>query len=350
MASFDDDRQQTTGSPAPILPPFDDFDAPQLPYEYTECLISSAPSPQSSLYNTTIRSSPSPQSSCSSTQSSSTFTDSKPLRNRTCWVYKHMPDPDIGTKYYSNTSKLEWRCKYCSKRYTINGGTRLIKSHLHADHGISELSIRQERSVKRQISIQDALVTATSNPQKRRRLGGNLEETDFGTYIDQAVNPDQLEVLLTALISECNLPLCLVESPSFRNLLVYLNRQVEPWLPEDHHTIRTWISRQFDFQKQQIKKQLQDSLSCIHITADLWTSGNDLALLGAIAHFVNPQGNLEEVLICLKEVKESHTGENLSRYILQAIDDFDITPQLGYFQMDNAPNNDVMLREVSIGL
>jgi hypothetical protein len=177
-----------------------------------------------------------------------------------------------------------------------------------------------------------------------------LEETDFGTYIDQAINPDQLEVLLTTLISECSLPLSLVESPSFRNLLVYLNRQVEPWLPDDHHTIRTWISRQFEFQKQQVKKRLQESLSCIHITADLWTSGNDLALLGAIAHFVNAQGNLEEVLICLKEVKESHTGENLSRYMLQAIDDFDITPQLGYFQMDNAPNNDVMLREVSIGL
>jgi hypothetical protein len=277
-----------------------------------------------------------------------------------------MPDIDIGTKYYSTTNKLEWRCKYCSKRYAINGGTRLIKVHLKVDHDISELSTRQERSIKRQISIQDALITATSNPQKRRRLGGkliiinisihlltsyNLEDIDYGDFISQSdVNPDQLEVLLTTLIAECNLPLRLVESPAFRNLLVYLNRQVEPWLPEDHHTIRNWISRQFDFQKQQVKKRLQASLSCIHITTDLWTSGNDLALLGAIAHFVNSQGNLEEVLICLKEVEGSHTGENLSQYILQAIDDFDITSRLGYFQMDNAPNNDTMLREVSIGL
>jgi hypothetical protein len=58
-------------------------------------------------------------------------------------------------------------------------------------------------------------------------------------------------------------------------------------------------------------------------------------------------GNLEEVLICLKEVEGSHTGENLSQYILQEIDDFDITSRLGYFQMDNAPNNDTMIREVS---
>lgn len=149
------------------------------------------------------------------------------------------------------------------------------------------------------------------------------------------------------MITECNLPLSLVESPSFRNVLIYLNRQVEPWLPEDHHTIQNWISRQFDFQKIQVKKHLQRALSCIHITTDLWTSGNDLALLGAIAHFVNSEGDLEEILIALKEVDGAHTGENLSKYILAAINDFDITPQLGYFQMDNASNNDTMIREVS---
>ena len=177
----------------------------------------------------------------------------------------------------------------------------------------------------------------------------NFKDHDFSDNIYQfEVNPDLLEVLLTTLITECNLPLRLVESPAFRNLLVYLNPQVEPWLPESHNTIHAWVLRQFEFQKQRVKKQLQGSVSCIHITTDLWTSSNNLALLGAIAHFVNPQGDLEEALICLKEVEGSHSGENLSRYILQAINDFEITPRLGYFQMDNAPNNDLLLREVSI--
>src|ERR1700742_467834 len=85
-----------------------------------------------------------------------------------------MPDIDTGTKYYSSINKLEWRCKYCSKRYALNSGTRLIKVHLKADHDISELSIRQERSIKRQLSIQDALITTTSKPQKRYRLSGKL--------------------------------------------------------------------------------------------------------------------------------------------------------------------------------
>ena len=165
--SLDDYSQQPLSPPTlPSLPYFDDFENPQYIYEYppAQYLMSTAPSPQSS-FDTTIQSSPTPESS--------TSTDNKPLRNRTCWVYKHMPDIDTGTKYYSTTNKLEWRCKYCTKRYVVNGGTRLIKVHLKADHNISELSVRQERSIKRQFSIQDALITATSNPQKRRRLGAS---------------------------------------------------------------------------------------------------------------------------------------------------------------------------------
>ena len=340
MALFDNNIQQSSSPPSLQS---DELELTLLPYEYDPFQLSTSETST-------------PQSS---TTQSPLYPDSNAptiSRNRTSWVYKHMPDIDISTQYFNTANKLEWRCKYCSKAYLLNGGTRLIKRHLQANHDISELSLRQERARKRQMSIEDSLITATANPQKRRcfrdssegGIGSGLSSDD---YIDQSdVNPDQLEVLITTFITECNLPLRLVECSSFRSLLVYLNRQIEPWLPEDHHTIRTWILRQFDFYKQQVKKQLQDSISCIHISTDLWTSGNDLALLGAIAHFVSSQGDLEEVLICLKEVEGSHTGENLSRYILQAIDDFGITPRLGCFQMDNAPNNDVMLREVSVGL
>lgn len=338
MALFNNNIQESS-SPPPLQ--FDELELPLLPHEFDTFQLS-------------IPDTSSPQSS--TTQSSLYPDNNTPTisRNRTSWVYKHMPDTDISTQYFSSTNKLEWRCKYCTKKYLLNGGTRLIKAHLEVHHNISELSLRQEKARKRQISIEDSLIAATANPQKRRcfrdTFEGGVGSSLSSDCIDRSdVNPDQLEVLITTFITECNLPLRLVECPSFRNLLVYLNHQTEPWLPEDHHTIRTWILRQFGFYKQQVKSQLQTSLSCIHISTDLWNSGNDLALLGAIAHYVNSQGDLEEVLICLKEVEGPHTGENLSQYILQALDDFDITPRLGYFQMDNAPNNDVMLREVSIG-
>jgi hypothetical protein len=46
-------------------------------------------------------------------------------RLRTSWVYKHMPDPNTEYRYF-NRGKEEWRCKYCSKAYSTNGGTRVI--------------------------------------------------------------------------------------------------------------------------------------------------------------------------------------------------------------------------------
>jgi BED zinc finger len=82
-----------------------------------------------------------------------------------------MPDLDIETKYYSKTNnQLEWRCKYCLKRYALNGGTRCIKSHLKTIHNVSEDSPREERAKQRQLSIEDALATSLANPQKRRCL------------------------------------------------------------------------------------------------------------------------------------------------------------------------------------
>jgi hypothetical protein len=55
----------------------------------------------------------------------------KLARPRTCYVYNYMPDVDPETKYWSKINgQLEWRCKYCPKRYALNGGTRCMKSHL----------------------------------------------------------------------------------------------------------------------------------------------------------------------------------------------------------------------------
>ena len=76
-----------------------------------------------------------------------------------------MPDLDIKTKYYLTTnSQLKWRCKYCPKRYALNGGTRCIKSYLKTIHNISEDSPREERAKKRQLFIKDALATGLANP------------------------------------------------------------------------------------------------------------------------------------------------------------------------------------------
>ena len=86
-----------------------------------------------------------------------------------------MPDIDPESLYYHpKTTKLEWRCKYCPKRYALNGGTRLIKQHLITAHHISESSSRQEQAIKRQRTIEEAVISGQNNPRKRRLINTDI--------------------------------------------------------------------------------------------------------------------------------------------------------------------------------
>jgi len=93
-----------------------------------------------------------------------------------------MPDKNPETLYYHRTTrKVQWICKYCSKRYTLNGGTRIIKLHLISAHEISEISPRQERALKRQRTIEEATIAGQNDSRKRRLITSNT--TSSSKYI-----------------------------------------------------------------------------------------------------------------------------------------------------------------------
>jgi hypothetical protein len=127
-----------------------------------------------------------------------------------------------------------------------------------------------------------------------------------------------------------------------------LNKQVDNWLPASHNIIREWVLRQYRIRKYIQIQRLQSALSNIHIMADLWSSPNQLPVLGIIAAYVCEDGKLETAVLALKVVEGAHEGENLSKYVMEVIIEWGIASKPGYFNMDNAPNNDVILRQISI--
>lgn len=262
-------------------------------------------------------------------------------RPRTCFIYKHMPDSDPETKYYSsrNRNQLEWRCRYCSKRYALNGGTRLIRAHLRHSHEITQDSPRADKFKKRQQTIQEAMETGETQNHKRRRFEGLSD--------NNTLNADTLEVLWINMIVSCNLPLRLIECDTFRALLQFISPDGAEILPESPTIIQGWLKRQFNTGKQQVKHLLQSALTVIHLTVDVWTSCNGLGLFGVIAHFIDEDGNLQELALGIKELEGSHTGSNIAHVLLAILDDYGITSKLGYLQMDNATNNDTLIRELA---
>ena len=284
---------------------------------------------------------------CSTSASSSDLVDptssspesiSVTRRPRTCWVFKHMPDEDLEAKYYNSSGKEEWRCKYCSKTYATNGGNSCIKRHLLEKHVKTEKSSRENISAKRQRSIEHSLELADNQSFKRRKL--NTTSSD-GCSLDGG----QLEVLYIKSLTACHLPLRLVECPEFRDLLNYINNDIDTWLPTSHTTVTHWVLRQFKSMKEQMRSRLHSARTDIHISCDLWTSPNCLPILGFVGHYISEDGQLESATLALIDVEGEHSGENLAKNLQEVVEDWGIGSKLGYIQMDNAKNNDTMMRE-----
>jgi hypothetical protein len=251
-----------------------------------------------------------------------------------------MPDPDIKRRYTNRAGKEEWRCKYCSKSYCTNGGTRIIQNHLQSSHHLEESSSREILLKKRQVSIEDALTQAGESRVTRRRLttGGN------------SLNPDIVEVLFVKLTTTGNLPLQLVELPEFRDFLYYLNTDIDSWLPKTHHTVKVWLMRQYEAEKIKIISRINAARTQIHLTLDLWTSPNNLPILGVVAHYISSEKKLEKTTLALRQLTGAYTGSNIAKLLLEVITEFDFALNLGYFQVDNAPNNDTCCTELSLSI
>jgi hypothetical protein len=73
-------------------------------------------------------------------------------------------------------------------------------------------------------------------------------------------------------------------------------------------------------------------------------------LIVIFAYYIREDGQLEKALLAVKEIQGKHTSENIAKYVTDAIDYYGIASKLGYFQMDNAGNNDTLLHTVSAGM
>jgi hypothetical protein len=83
----------------------------------------------------------------------------------------------------------------------------------------------------------------------------------------------------------------------------------------------------------------------VQISISAATSGrhsNCLPILGVVAQYISEDGNLETTTLALIDIQGAHTGENLSKYERDVIEDW----ELGFMQMDNASNNTTLIEEL----
>lgn len=87
-----------------------------------------------------------------------------------------------------------------------------------------------------------------------------------------------------------------VQSPHLRRLISYANPRTHML---SHTSVSKWVAKAYDQQLGVVTQTLASAITKVSLSFDLWTSGNSVALLGIVAHFINTGGKPTSMLLSL---------------------------------------------------
>ena len=242
--------------------------------------------------------------------------------------------------------KRHWLCRECHQTSSVKGhlyniakGSPNVLTHLKSVH--QQMIDPMDNS--RLIHVDDAppsqfdhLELDANNPREQvilNALADSFDEDEFNRLV------------MRWMVYE-NISLRQVESEPFQELVAYLSQRGYEALT-GRTTLRKSIMESYQQWKLKIKEELKHALSKIHISFDLWTSGNCLALNGIVAHFIDRDSKPRTILLATPEQCDSHTGVNIAKEVIKVIKDFEIEHMVGWFVIDNANNNDTAIDEIA---
>lgn len=151
------------------------------------------------------------------------------------------------------------------------------------------------------------------------------------------------------LIVACDLSFEQAAAPELKQAILEGGNRVKHLLP-CRNTVRNWLLSAFEERKPDVKLALQRAKSRINLSFDIWSSPNDLSLLGVVAHFIDEKRQLRTALLALRRIYGHYGEADLTPSLKAIIDDYQLYGKLGAFQMDNASNNDTCLQALALEL
>lgn len=221
-------------------------------------------------------------------------------------------------------------CRICwddptqSKRTLTLAHATLIRRHLYT-HGFNKDGTRTEKKRKRD---SENIAESLKRQRQAQETVFNLDDWQ-ATFVTWAVKDD--------------ISLRATTSASLQQLLLYRNPILKDALPSSHNTTRGWILKAARHAKHVVSCSLATAKSRIVLSFDGWKSENELDLLGVVAHYIDSQYCVKNVLLALRNTYGSHTGEEISHHLLAVAREYKISSKISYFMADNASNNDCAL-------
>ena len=244
------------------------------------------------------------------------------------WIVKRtgkreLTDRDIRCAYiYKTGAQCSWKTSD-SQRQTSTSNMKLHLEKLH--------SIFAPRS-------QD-----TSGIQKAQPSIANLLTKK------EALSPQELlEKNILRWIIDDKQAFTTIELPSFQQIFQDIPGITLPF--RSRSTLKRRLIDSFDTQRQQLKEELAMSCKSIALSVDIWTSKNQLPILGVMGHWLTEDFLYKERVLEFTELQGIHSGENVATAIHTMLSELDLQEKLITITGDNAGNNETMVSELFHGL
>jgi len=212
---------------------------------------------------------------------------------------------------------VHFKCLYCPKKYQ-GPSTSAILRHLRSDH-----------------PTKCADLTSTK-AKPARSMAGFFDKRKIKMPFDA----DVFMGLLLKWIVKTDQPFSSLENEHFKTLMEYLKNDIT-FL--SRRTRMKRLDELYEDRKGALKEKLNSFNSKYSITCDVWTSKNQLSFFGFTIHYIDDKWEMQEGLIAFKHLNEQHDGLNLSKAMMEVLEDLGIADRLLGVTADNASNNSTMM-------
>lgn len=262
----------------------------------------------------------------------------------TSWIWDH--GHPISRINDEGDYEKHWLCKIC---YTRRAATPIGRVTVNDKFMMPCASTtRPARHMKHHGYNEDG--SNLSEPLKKRK---NVEITNLiekqqkiaATVFDRKGWQSKYVSWMTST----NTSLRAASSKATFDLLTFHQPQLEQLAPRSHNTSRTWLIDAYNEGRSRVVESIRTATSRLTISFDGWTANNDaLDVLGVVAHYLDKDHTVKTVVLGMRDMLGSHTGDNIADHLADVLSDFEISgSQVAYYASDNATNNDSALRALN---
>ncbi|KEY70678.1 hypothetical protein S7711_10324, partial [Stachybotrys chartarum IBT 7711] len=153
-----------------------------------------------------------------------------------------------------------------------------------------------------------------------------------------------VQELSLGLLINGNIPFSFFTDPFFEQLVWQLDPHLSGQIPWSRQSMSRLLDDVYKSKRDQVKQELLDALTKIHLGFDLWTSPNRYAIMAVTAHFLDRQGHHQSRLLAFRRQLGCHSGDNLAVTLSQIVREWEIEDRVGTVISDNASSNDNCLQ------